>query len=168
MSLCIAAGAASLVLATQAFTLAWTHSVEKTEWREHWAVTADGLALKEAWIKGSGAGMEPPPGALRRDGWYVYRPAVAPLATLRLAVSGATDDDWRLCANGDCGVLDQFLSLAAPGGRRGSADDAEPAAEIVVSEIVLSACDDPEPVDETKAPEPGTSGLLGEAQLPAG
>jgi hypothetical protein len=156
VSLCIAAGAASLVLATQAFTLAWTHSVEKTEWREHWTVSADGLALTEAWIKGSGAGMEPPPGAIRRDGWYLYRPAVAPLATLRLAVSGATGDDWRLCANGDCGVLDELLSLAAPdGGHRGGADKPS-------GEIVLSACDnsvagrvDPEGPDPRQAQQAG-------------
>jgi hypothetical protein len=157
LSLCVTAGAASLVLATQAFTLAWTHSVEKTEWREHWAVTADGLALTEAWIKGSGAGMEPPPDAARRDGWYVYRPAVAPLATLRLAVSGATGDDWRLCTDGDCGVLDALLSQAAPDGSRSGGDDRQP-----VGEIVLFACDgsvagrmDPEGPDPRQAQQAG-------------
>ena len=142
MSLCIAAGAAALTLATQSFTLAWTHSVEKTEWREHWEVTAEGLDLTEARIKGSGAGMEPPADAVLKDGWYVYRPDVPPLAALRLAVSGATGEGWRLCADGDCTVLDDLLAGAAAGAAGGAAASAaaDAARSGPYGEIVLSAC----------------------------
>ena len=137
MDLCIAAGAAALTLATQAFTLAWTHSVEKTEWQEHWEVTAEGLDLVEARIKGSGAGMEPPPDAVLQDGWYVYRPDGPPLAALRLAVSGATGEGWRLCAHGDCTVLDDLLAGAAAGAPAGTSRGAPH------GEIVLTACGKP-------------------------
>lgn len=124
MSLCIAAGTASLVLAMQAFTLEWTHSVERTTWREAWQVTAEGLVLAEARIKGSGAGMEPPPEAVLRDGWFVYRPDLEPVARLRLAVSGATAAGWRLCSGSDCVDLETLLPGAA-------------------GELVLSACSSP-------------------------
>ena len=134
MSLCIAAGAAALTLASQAFTLAWTHSVEKTEWQEHWEVTAEGLELVEARIKGSGAGMEPPPDAVLKDGWYVYRPEVPPLTALRLAVSGATGEGWRLCVDGDCTVLDDLPTEAAPSAAAGTSRSSPH------GEIVLSAC----------------------------
>jgi hypothetical protein len=47
-------------LALAAFTLVWTHSIEKVDWQEDWHVTPDGLELVQARVKGSGAGMEPP------------------------------------------------------------------------------------------------------------
>lgn len=121
MSLCIAAGAASLVLATKAFTLSWTHSVERTEWREAWRVTPAGLVLAEAQIKGSGAGMDPPPQARWRDGRFVYVPEMEPVAEIRLAVSGATGAGWQLCSGDDCIVLDKLLSAKS-------------------GELILSAC----------------------------
>ena len=51
MSLCILAAGKTLTLAVTAFTLSWTHSVEKTEWQERWAVTAEGLVLEEARVQ---------------------------------------------------------------------------------------------------------------------
>ena len=102
MSLCILAGGKAATLAAAAFTLSWTHSVEKTEWREEWRVTPAGLELVEARIKGSGAGIDPPDGAVLKDGWWVYAPRVAPVPRLVLAASGATVSGWTLCADGDC------------------------------------------------------------------
>jgi hypothetical protein len=55
-------------MAMQSFTLVWTHSVERTEWRESWRVTPAGLVLTEARVKGSGAGMEPATDAVWIDG----------------------------------------------------------------------------------------------------
>lgn len=84
------------------FTLSWTHSVQKTQWRESWAVTPAGLELREARVKGSGAGMEPGPDAVLRDGWWVWQPRLPPQKTLSLAASGMTPSAWRLCHDGGC------------------------------------------------------------------
>jgi hypothetical protein len=102
--LCIAGGKA-IALAAGLFTLGWTHSVEKTAWHESWAVTPDGLVLREARVKGSGAGMEPGEGARRKNGWWVWEPHAAPLTTLVLASSGATGSGWTLCAADGCREL---------------------------------------------------------------
>ena len=64
MSLCILAAGKTVTLAVAAFTLSWTHSVEKTRWEEDWAITPAGLQIVEARVKGSGAGMEPAEGAV--------------------------------------------------------------------------------------------------------
>ena len=105
MSLCLLAGGKAVVLAVSAFTLSWTHSVQKTEWRESWAVRPAGLTLTEAAVKGSGAGMEPGPDAVLRDGWWVWKPKLAPLPSLSLAASGATPSGWKLCHEGGCTEL---------------------------------------------------------------
>lgn len=102
MSLCVLAGGKTVAMAVSAFTLAWTHSVEKTAWEEDWRVSPAGLSVVEARIKGSGAGMEPPEGAILRDGWWVYRPQVGPVPRLVLAASGATVSGWSICAEGTC------------------------------------------------------------------
>lgn len=102
MSLCILAGGKALTLAAAAFTLSWTHSVEKIAWQEDWTVAVDGLRLVEARVQGSGAGMEPPEGAVLKEGWWVYAPEIGPLPQLVLAASGATGSGWTLCAEGRC------------------------------------------------------------------
>lgn len=110
MSLCVvAAPLVALALGADAFTLAWTHSVEKTEWQEDWQVRAGALVLVEARVRGSGAGMEPPEGSVWRDGWWAYRRDLA-VPSLHLAVSGATVDGWRLCTEEDgCRDVEQLL-----------------------------------------------------------
>jgi len=105
VSLCILAGGKAVTLGLTAFTLAWTHSVEKTEWREEWRITSAGLELVEARIKGSGAGIDPPDGAVLEDGWWVYAPKIAPVPRLVLAASGATVSGWTLCADDACFTL---------------------------------------------------------------
>ena len=45
MSLCILAAGKTVTLTVAAFTLAWTHSVEKTHWQEDWKVTPSGLQI---------------------------------------------------------------------------------------------------------------------------
>jgi len=114
MGLCIFAGGASKAFAAvAAFTLAWTHSVEKLEWQEDWRVTRDRLVLVEARVHGDGAGMEPPAGArLDRGGWS-WRPDVRPLPELVLRRSGATAD-WRLCTGGECRDLGSIVGDADP------------------------------------------------------
>ncbi len=120
MPICIAAGMAALTLAADAFTLAWTHSVERSEWQEDWRVRGAALELVQARVRGSGAGMEPPEGAVLRDGWWVYGRPLR-LSMLRLAVSGATVDGWRLCtADQGCRELEPLLA-----GRDGMAQSIE-------------------------------------------
>jgi hypothetical protein len=102
MSLCVLAGGVLTALAVNAFTLSWSHSVENTRWEEDWRVTAAGLELAEARVKGSGAGMDPPEGSVLKDGWWVYRPEVPAQERLVLAASGATGAGWSLCAAGEC------------------------------------------------------------------
>lgn len=102
MSACLLIAGKPLMLATAAFTLSWTHSVEGTEWRESWRVADNGLQLVEASVRGSGAGMEPGDNARLIDGWWVWRPENRPVPELVLAASGATTGGWRLCHGEDC------------------------------------------------------------------
>lgn len=102
MTGCLMVGASLLTLAAPDFTLEWLHSVERTRWRETWAITAEGLHLTEAAVKGSGAGMEPGDGARLRDGWWIWQPRLAPIPALTLATSGATGSGWTLCSGGIC------------------------------------------------------------------
>lgn len=102
MSLCILAAGKTTVLAASAFTIAWTHSVERIEWREAWLVEPAGLRLVEARVRGSGAGMEPAPDAVLENGWYVSRPERAVQAKLMLAASGATGEGWEVCGEKKC------------------------------------------------------------------
>ena len=90
------------MLAASAFSLSWTHSVQKTEWRENWQLTGTGLVLVEARVKGSGAGMEPPEGSELIDGWWTYRPKFPAQETIVLAASGMTGSGWRICAGDTC------------------------------------------------------------------
>lgn len=110
MSLCIATAALAMGLSVQTFTLAWTHSVERTEWREHWSLHHGLLYLDEARVRGSGAGMEPAEGSTLVDGWWVYRGKLAPLRQLNLAVSGATGRGWQLCTGSGCMDLEATMS----------------------------------------------------------
>ena len=105
MSLCILAAGKTVTLSVAAFTLSWAHSVERSRWEEDWKVLPSGLPLVEARIKGSGAGMEPPEGALLRGGWWVYAPKVDPRRRVVLAASGATGAGWTLCSVQGCREL---------------------------------------------------------------
>jgi hypothetical protein len=104
LSLCLASAGVVKTLSVAAFTLVWTHSVEKIDWQEDWRITPDGLALVQARVKGTGAGMEPPPEARLVDGWFQWQPARAAMREVVLGNSGAAGE-WRLCAGGKCRTL---------------------------------------------------------------
>ncbi|WP_257167337.1 DUF1850 domain-containing protein [Bradyrhizobium sp. SRS-191] len=108
MSLCLASSGVVKALALAGFTLAWTHSVEKTGWQEDWRVAADGLQLVQARVKGSGAGMEPPPEARLVDGWYQWSIDRGPLSRIVLANSGAAGE-WRICNDGQCRTMSEIF-----------------------------------------------------------
>jgi hypothetical protein len=101
-TLCILAAGKTITFAATAFMLSWTHSVEQTRWEEDWRITPAGIKIVEARVKGSGAGMEPPPDAVFKDGWWVYMPEIPARPEIVLAASGATDAGWLLCAAGKC------------------------------------------------------------------
>lgn len=108
MSLCLASAGSVKALSLAAFTLVWTHSIEKVDWQEDWRVTASGLQLVQARVKGTGAGMEPPPEARLVDGWFQWRPQRAPMHELVLGNSGSAGE-WRLCSDGACQTLSEIL-----------------------------------------------------------
>lgn len=101
--ICLLAGAVALSV-SQGFTLSWTHSVEKTEWREDWSVVGGALHLDRASVKGSGAGMEPGDGAILQDGRWIWAPDLT-VPSLTLAASGATVGGWQLCTDAGCRPL---------------------------------------------------------------
>lgn len=108
MSLCLVTAAKATKVVTTAFTLIWTHSVEKTRWEEDWRIDQAGLTLSAARVKGSGAGMEPPAHARLEGGWYVWSSNQPALQKLVLARSGVVED-WRLCTRYECVALELLI-----------------------------------------------------------
>lgn len=110
--LCLFAGTALAPLMAGAITLAWTHSVEKILWEEDWRLGPGGLELVEARVRGSGAGMEPPPDAQFSDGRWAWRPTVPPLREVIMRRSGATAD-YRICIARQCRPMEAYLPADA-------------------------------------------------------
>src|SRR6478736_10503544 len=92
LSLCLALGGVVKTLSIAAFTLVWTHSIEKVDWQEDWRITPKGLELVQARVKGSGAGMEPPPEARLSGGWFRWKPARPAMHEVTLGNSGAAGE----------------------------------------------------------------------------
>jgi hypothetical protein len=96
------------------FTLAWNHSIEKVRWEEDYAVRLDAvrglpeLHAVQVRVRGSAAGMEPPPDAVLRQGWYHYTPAIKAPPELRLTRSEFTPD-YELCVPGRCQPMAHWL-----------------------------------------------------------
>jgi hypothetical protein len=108
VSLCLSAAGVAVTIAAQSFSLSWTHTVERTEWREEWRIEGDRLKLVQASVKGSGTGIDPPEGAILKDGAYVWQPSLPPIPALTLRRAPQAGD-WRLCAGGRCAPLDKWL-----------------------------------------------------------
>jgi hypothetical protein len=104
MGVCILAGALHTVLAMNAFTLAWTHSIEKVRWEEDYRREGQVLVLESARIRGSAAGMEPPPDSVFSNGVWHYTPASNKFAQLTLANS-SFGGNYELCIDGKCRPL---------------------------------------------------------------
>ena len=104
LSLCLASAGVVKMLWVAAFTLAWTHSIEKTAWQEDWRITRRGLELVHARIKGFGAGMEPPPDARLVDGWFQWQPKRPPMPEVILGAG-----EWQLCHDGGCQTLSEIF-----------------------------------------------------------
>lgn len=119
LTVCLLALLGGEVLQTQALppgrvTLAWTHSIERVRWEEDYeavpSTAGPRLHLREARVKGSAAGMEPPPDARYRDGWYRYRPSGPGIERLDLLATTHTGP-YELCTNGRCRTLEDRIPL---------------------------------------------------------
>lgn len=108
MPLCLTAGALAATLAVESFTLAWNHSIEKIRWEEDWRIEGNTLMLDEARIRGTGAGMEPPAGAVLKDGVWHYRPEVPPQRSVLLAHSPYTAP-YQFCVRGNCRTAAELM-----------------------------------------------------------
>jgi hypothetical protein len=111
-ALCLAAGTFHVSLPVTSFTLRWQHSIEKVEWAEDYELAGSWLYLSQARIHGSGAGMEPPPGAVLSHGVWRYRPGDPWRRELVLARSEFVED-YELCARGVCHRLSHWVPIAA-------------------------------------------------------
>lgn len=107
----VVAGAVQAALPGDAFTLAWTHSVQKTRWEERYRVDGRLLHLVEARVEGSGAGMEPAADAVRDGAGWRWRPDRT-LPALDLAAS-PLGGVYALCTAQRCATLP--LPGAPPG-----------------------------------------------------
>ncbi|WP_099867771.1 DUF1850 domain-containing protein [Pararhizobium haloflavum] len=114
MMLCLDASGRTVALAIEAFTLIWSHSVEKTEWREDWRVGEKGLSIVQASVEGTGAGMEIPEGARREGNAWVYVPDMAPLEEVRFADAGL-GSDWTICWNEQCHRMNSVIPTKGSG-----------------------------------------------------
>jgi len=101
IGVCLVAAGVAISLPLQTFTLAWTHSIEKIRWEEDYRLVDRRLKVVEARIRGSGAGMEPPDGAVLRNGVWHYQPALPAQERLRLARSPYVAD-YQMCWDGKC------------------------------------------------------------------
>lgn len=110
--ICLVAGSKVAPLLAGAITLAWTHSVELIVWEEDWRAGPAGLELVEARVRGSGAGMEPPPQARLVNGTWVWKPALPPQREVVMRRSGATAD-WRICIAGECRPMEAYVPAEA-------------------------------------------------------
>jgi len=108
MPLCLSAGAIGAWVGVQTFTLAWMHSIEKIRWEEDWRVDRASLQIVGARVRGTGAGMEPPPDARYANGAWHYTPSVGAQETVLLAHSPYTAG-YELCLSGACRPLIDWL-----------------------------------------------------------
>jgi hypothetical protein len=117
VGLCLAlllGGQAGVFVEAQAFTLAWTHSIEKVRWEEDYRISASAaggapaLSPQRARVRGSGAGMEPGENARWRDGWFEYPARADPLPALHLSRSEFVPD-YELCLADGCRPMSHWL-----------------------------------------------------------
>lgn len=94
------------------FTLRWRHSIEKIWWEEDYTVAGDWLVITGAHIRGSGAGMEPPPNAVLQGNVWHYELDDPWRKEVVLARSTYVQD-YDLCIAGRCRPLSDWIPVAA-------------------------------------------------------
>lgn len=113
MALCLSTAIATVTLVANAFTLGWTHSIEKIRWEEDWRVIDGGLLLETVRVRGHGAGMEPPNGARLLNGVWEWHPHEMH-EELRLTRSEHTPDYTWCMPHGVC--MPMSALIASDGG----------------------------------------------------
>jgi hypothetical protein len=108
----VVAGVVRAALPTADFTLAWSHSIEHTRWTERYSVDRGRMLLVSARVEGSGAGMEAGDGAQFDGSGWVWRPKLASLPEVALAVSPYAAD-YTLCAGDRCRPLHAWAHMDA-------------------------------------------------------
>ncbi|MEP7208224.1 MAG: DUF1850 domain-containing protein [Casimicrobiaceae bacterium] len=112
--LCVlVAGAVRATLPGDAMTVSWTHSVQRTQWEEHYRLSEGGIVLEQARVQGSGAGMEAGEHAVRRDGWWTWQPQLRLYAVTLTRSSYA--GDYTICSAAGCTTLAQLTGPTAEG-----------------------------------------------------
>lgn len=106
-ALCLAAG---LLLAPlgEAVTLRWTHSVQLIIWEEDYRLVDGAMRLSSARVRGTGAGMEPPPDAVLHDGAWHYTPPLPLLPEVQLRHSPHVAP-YIVCVAGQCRPVSDWL-----------------------------------------------------------
>jgi hypothetical protein len=105
--------AGAVVLPTETITLSWTHTVEGTPWEEDYVIRDGALALTQARVKRSGAGMDAPDGAVWAEGWWHYAPSLAPLREVALANSPFAPG-YKVCWASQCRPLNAMVAAGNP------------------------------------------------------
>jgi hypothetical protein len=114
LALCLVAGEFHAEIPVHQFTLSWQHSIEKIDWEEDYVVAGDWLYLSSARIRGSGAGMEPPPGSFFYKGVWHYQPAPAMRWTQNLLLTRSEfARDYDICINGQCKPMSHWVPVSA-------------------------------------------------------
>lgn len=113
-ALCLVTGMTQAEIPVRQFTLRWQHSIEKIDWEEDYTLAGDWLFLSSARVRGSGAGMEPPPGSLYAKGVWHYRPAPDMRWTRSLLLTRSEfARDYDICIAGVCRPLLHWIPIAA-------------------------------------------------------
>jgi hypothetical protein len=113
-ALCLVAGGFQAEVPVDHFTLRWQHSIEKIDWEEDYRIVGGWLFLGRARVRGSGAGMEPPPGAYYAKGVWHYRPAPDLRWTRSLLLTRSEfARDYDLCIAGICQPLARWIPITA-------------------------------------------------------
>jgi hypothetical protein len=105
--------AGAVVLPTETITLSWTHTVEGTPWEEDYVIRDGALALTQARVKRSGAGMDAPDGAVWAEGWWHYAPSLTPLREVALANSPFAPG-YKVCWASQCRPLNAMVAAGNP------------------------------------------------------
>ena len=109
---CLSSENERVALPANRFTLSWTHSIEKIRWDEDWRLETGVLVLVEARVRGSGAGMEPAPGARLIDGTWHYS---VPRRELELVLTHSPyAAGYTLCTAAQCRPMTAWLPGLAP------------------------------------------------------
>ena len=94
MAVCLATSLATAAVAANAFTLAWTHSIERVRWEEAWRVEGEALVLERVRVRGRA---------------WEWHPRTRH-AVLRLTRSAYTAD-YEWCADGEpCKSLSALIA----------------------------------------------------------